>query len=151
MSVDVETLKLDVERLKQRDRERDRESGILASVDAGLSAVANGQRQLSARQDAHAAELRQLRKDLLRLQALPLGGLAHLVAGQAEGDVMNPRAFGVALVVLVVFALVPELRSVLGRIVGRPSSSATSDPPPHPRANGTVPHTDPPNSDTPRR
>jgi hypothetical protein len=120
-----------VAELERLQRERDREAGLLAAVDSGLSAVTHGMAALTEHQRKELAALRRdvadLRSAMVRLQALPLGGLAHLVAGQTQGDLQSPTAIGVALLVLLLTGASPELAKLLGR-----ARRGASIPPPPP-------------------
>jgi hypothetical protein len=157
-----------VDVLERKDRERDRESGLLLSVDSSLTALSNWQDDHARRFEQHAKHTREAldslqtalskeaaarrqeraqakaererdRRAMVRLAAFPIGGISHLVFGQAEGNVTSPNAFVPALVVLVLCLLFPELQSVLLRR----SEEGSKDPDPLANGNGAH-HTDPP-------
>lgn len=138
------------ERFAEEERERLRDRQYVESLAAGVTAISNWQTHHGKRyeedrieQRAFQAELRKeivsLRKMMMRLAALPVGGIAHLVFGQAAGDVTSSQALLPAVAVLILCLAFPEFREVLA---ARASSSSSSTRSPKVGANGAA--SDPP-------
>lgn len=140
------------ERFAEEERERIRDRQYVESLAAGVTAIANWQTHHGKRyeedrieQRAFHAELRKeiaaQRKMMLRLAALPVGGIAHLVFGQAAGDVTSSQALLPAVAVLILCLAFPEFRDVFAARLGS-SSSSSSTRSPKVGANGAA--SDPP-------